>query len=130
YSRLDLRTRIWLNDDLLLQERLMLEPAIRPMQHHGRLGSHLVSGPLFLIGDQWTQPTAFEMAGVEWTAGKSDGLILVRVLGDTAQYVNATIRQIIVSAGFSLEGQATNMCGDGALHCHQLLHRTSRRKDH
>lgn len=103
YSRLDLRTRIWLNNDLMLQERSLLEPSLRPMRYRGRLGNHLVAGTLFLIGQRWTFPPPFAAAGVEWTAGQTDSLILVRLIGDTAQHVNATIQRIITSSGFSLD---------------------------
>ena len=99
YARLDLRLRIRLDDRSLLIERARLEPAARPLRALGRHGPYGCAGALYLFGvspgvlDDEASP-----AGLWWGHGCVDGLTVVRVLGETAQAVNAHLGRLISRA--------------------------------
>lgn len=119
FRQLDLRTRIWFADRLILQERYRLEPALRPLDSIARIGQHHVVATLNLIGDGWTRPNSMRFRGVEWAAGQTDHLITVRVFGDTAQHVNRAIREVIGAAGQTLESPTDYGDRTTALHCEE-----------
>lgn len=99
YSVLDLRLCLRLNGRPLLIERARLEPAVRPLRVVGRHGSHGCAGSLYLFGvPQGVLDDEGGAAGLWWGHGFVDGLTVVRVLGETAQTVNAQVVRLIARA--------------------------------
>lgn len=99
YTLLDLRLRIRLDGRPLLIERARLEPAVRPLRVVGRHGSCGCAGSLYLFGvPQGVLDDEAESIGLWWGHGFVDGLTVVRMLGDTAQAVNAHIGRLIARA--------------------------------
>jgi urease accessory protein len=102
FSRLDLKTRVHVNGRLLLQDRALLEPGSKRLTSRGRAADYSVTASLILIGKRWTLPQAHPEGDVVSAAGQSDGYILVRILGPTAQQVNRLVIETICQAGFNI----------------------------
>jgi urease accessory protein len=102
FTRLDLRTRVLVDDALVIQDRALLQPGVRSLTSVGRVSDHLVTGTLFLIGSSWRLPQTRLDGEVISAAGQLDGCVVVRVLGNTSQQVNRRVVETIREAGFDL----------------------------
>ena len=99
YALLDLRLRVSLDGRPLLVERARLEPAVRPLRVVGRHGSYACAGSLYLFGvPPGILDDEDDSVGLRWGHGVVDGLTIVRVLGATAQSVNAQIGRLLARA--------------------------------
>jgi len=98
YARLDLRVRARIGGDLVLLDRAVLEPALRPLTAIGRHGAHPVSAALYLIGADWPDIPPIEYAdGTLFAAGAGAGCRVVRALGPTAQSIHRLLAYLLES---------------------------------
>jgi len=96
YTRLELRLRAEVGGRVVLLERGVLEPALRPLSAPGRHGGFGCVGSLYLFGDGWRTPDADTGIGpVRWGAGGGEGYVLVRLFGPTAQAVRRAIGEML-----------------------------------
>jgi urease accessory protein len=102
FTRLDHRTRVYVDDALIIQDRALLQPGDRSLTSVGRTGQNLVTATLFLIGPGWQLPQTRLDGDAISATGKSEGFIVVRILGNSAQRVNRRLVETIREAGFHL----------------------------
>lgn len=101
YARLDLRLRISHDGRPLLIERARLEPTRRPMSVLGRHGGYGCAGTLVLVGFGAAAGGLGQGErgdGVWWGAGGDDELVLVRLVGPTAQAVRGVADGLLRAA--------------------------------
>lgn len=96
FSRLEMRLRAEVGGRLVLVERGVLEPGLRPLTSPGRHGGFGCVGSVYLVGDGWRLPDADTgMGPVRWGAGGGEGYAVIRLFGPTAQAVRAAMGEML-----------------------------------
>lgn len=95
FRRLDVRLRIEHAGRLLLQERALLEPALRSLHSIGRHLDYPVAATLYLVGYDAEIPVALDGPGFIAGSGANGALIIVRLLARTTQIARETMQRFV-----------------------------------